>query len=448
MARANRWLEGPYAPLSTEVTEPELEVTGRVPEELCGRYLRNGPNPLTPPDPATYHWFTGTGMVHGVRLAEGRAQWYRNRWVRSAEVAATLGEPEPAGDVHAGMDFAPNTNVIGIKNRTFALVEAGARPYELTYELATVGRCDFDGTLQGGYTAHPKVDPKSGHLHAVSYFWGFGNAVRYTEQDNLGRVITSADVETRGPTSVHDTSITDRFVVVLDLPVVFDLEAAGSGATFPYRWDPGYEPRVGLLHRQDPTVVDWFDVEPCYVFHILNSYDDGQAVVLDVVRHPKMFATEVLGPDEGSPVLCRWRLEPGLGEVKVEILDDRGQEFPRVDERVIGARHRYGYAVGTGGGGLGDELGSALLRHDLERGRCEVRALGPGATAGEAVMVPRSQASAEDDGWVMALVFDPERGASDLLVLAADDFTGEPQAVVHLPVRVPHGFHGNWVPDP
>src|SRR5436190_15310590 len=147
----NSYLQGNFAPVSEELTVEDLPVEGRIPAELRGRYLRNGPNPIEP-DPATYHWFTGTGMVHGVRLEDGNARWYRNRFVR--------GEP-----------FGPNTNVIGHAGRTWALVEAGTRPMELTDELESVGFSDFDGTLPGGYTAHPKRDPESGELHAVSYYW-------------------------------------------------------------------------------------------------------------------------------------------------------------------------------------------------------------------------------------------------------------------------------------
>ena len=159
---ANPYLEGSFAPVHDEVSATELAVTGRLPEMLSGRYLRNGPNPVSVPDPTSYHWFTGDGMVHGVRLRDGRAEWYRNRWVRSASVADVLGEAPPPGEVHAGMDFAPNTNVIGHAGRTFAIVEAGARPYELTDELDTIGRCDFGGTLVGGYTAHPEAGPAHG----------------------------------------------------------------------------------------------------------------------------------------------------------------------------------------------------------------------------------------------------------------------------------------------
>jgi carotenoid cleavage oxygenase len=438
----NRYLAGNYAPVAKEVVTTDLAVSGSLPAALSGRYLRNGPNPLSPPEPSTYHWFTGDGMVHGIRLRDGRAEWYRNRWVRSAEVAQALGEPARPGPVHAGMDFASNTNVIGHAGRTFAIVEAGARPYELTHELDTVGPTDFAGTLPGGYTAHPKRDPSTGELHAISYYWGWGNLVQYTVVDTAGQVRKIVDVEVGGPVSVHDMSLTARYAVIYDLPVLFDAEDAMSGVGFPYHWDPDYRPRLGLLEREGGAEdVRWFDVEPCYVFHPMNAYDDGDRVVLDVVRHPKMFDAHRLGPDEGPPTLDRWSVDLADGKVTEERLDDQGQEFPRVDERVVGRRHRYGYAAAF----LENE--TALLKHDLDRRTKEVRRLPSGDGASEAVFVPSGPDAEEDDGWVLSLVYDPDRDTSDLLVLNAGDFTGDPQAIVHLPQRVPFGFHGNWVPD-
>ena len=184
----SRYLEGNYAPVREERTVTDLPVTGTIPDHLDGRYLRNGPNPVVDPDPATYHWFLGTGMVHGIRLRDGAAHWYRNRWVRSADVARALGEQPRPGPVHAGFDFAANTHVVGHAGRTLAIVEAGPRPYELTDELDTVGPCDFDGTLPGGYTAHPLEDPATGELHAVSYYWGWGNRVQYSVVGVDGRL--------------------------------------------------------------------------------------------------------------------------------------------------------------------------------------------------------------------------------------------------------------------
>jgi carotenoid cleavage dioxygenase len=349
------------------------------------------------------------------------------------------------------MDFAANTNVIGHAGRTFAVVEAGARPYELSDELETIGPCDFDGTLEGGYTAHPKRDPLTGELYAVSYFFGWGDDVEVTVLDAQARVRSARRVTMGGPVSVHDTAITQRHIVLLDLPVTFSMEAVASGARFPYRWQDGYRARIGLLPRDgDSTDVVWHDVEPCYVFHPMNAYDDpdGDGIVLDVVRHPSMFRTQLLGPAEGLPTLERWRLDGHGGPVKEERLDDRGQEFPRVDERRVGLPHRYGYAVAAGRSGdiVGTE--SMLIAHDLERGTSATRSFGRGATLGEAVFVPRADDAAEADGWLLLLVHSAENDSSALHVLNARDLDGEPQAVVALPQRVPAGFHGNWVPDP
>jgi carotenoid cleavage dioxygenase len=449
----NPYLEGNFAPVPHEVTAEagELKVTGTIPPELHGRYLRNGPNPASAPEPSTYHWFTGDGMIHGIRLGDGRAEWYRNRWVRSAEVARTLGEEPHGGPVHAGMDFAPNTNVVGHAGRTFAIVEAGALPYELDDELNTIGPCDFGGTLSGGYTAHPKADPLTGELYAVSYFFGWGNDVEVTIIDSDTRVRSARRVTLGGPVSLHDTAITQKWVVLFDLPVLFDLDLIASGARFPYRWFDDYPARVGLLPRDgDSTEVIWHDVDPCYVFHSMNAYDEpggGEGIVLDVARHPSMFRTHLLGPAEGPPTLERWHVDGHGGAVKEERLDDRGQEFPRIDERRLGLPHRFGFsvAVNDDNGILGTESG--LVRHDLAAGSSEVRSFGAGSSIGEGVFVPRAENADEGDGWLMTLVHQGETDASSLYILNAEDLCGEPQAVIHLPQRVPAGFHGNWVPD-
>ncbi len=390
----NRYLSGNFAPVHQEVTvgATELKVTGSIPAELNGRYLRNGPNPIVAPDPAKYHWFVGDGMVHGIRLQGGAAQWYRNRWVRSNHVAETLGEDLPPRAVHGGMDFAPNTNVIGHAGRTLAIVEAGALPYELDDELNTVGPWDFGGTLPGGYTAHPKLDPTTGELVAVSYFWGWGNDVEVTVVSPDNRVTSARRVTMGGSVSLHDTAITSDWIVLYDLPVLFDIERVNQGAQFPYRWFPEYHSRIGLLPRRgDSTEVIWHDIEPCYVFHTLNAFDDadGPGIALDVVRHPAMFATSLLGPSEGTPMLERWTVDGRGGPVRTTRLGDRGLEFPRADERRLGQPYRYGYAVTAGHSDdpVGTENG--LIRHDLATGATVARHFGPTAQVGEGVFVPR-----------------------------------------------------------
>ena len=135
----NQYLSGNFAPVDEELTAFDLPVTGTIPEELEGRLLRVGPNPVNP-NAEKHHWFIGNGMVHGVRLRGGRAEWYRNRFVRDDEVCSLKGWPRvPRPDDNVAVGSA-NTNVIGHAGKTFAIVEAGGLPAELTYELETVNR--------------------------------------------------------------------------------------------------------------------------------------------------------------------------------------------------------------------------------------------------------------------------------------------------------------------
>jgi carotenoid cleavage dioxygenase-like enzyme len=449
------FLRGPYAPVTEEITAFDLPVTGSLPTELDGRYLRNGPNPLGVDDPGS-HWFLGAGMVHGVRLRDGKAEWYRNRWVRSRHVAESLGEKWPTGPVHAGMDFAANTHIIAHAGRTLATVEAGPLPYELTAELETVGPCDFDGTLPGGYAAHTKLDRRTGDLHAVAYFWGWDH-VQHVVIGTDGRVTGTTDVPVADGPMMHDFALTESHVVLFDLPVTFSMEAASAGSQLPYAWNPSHQPRVGLLPRTGAVrEVRWLEVDPCWIFHVLNAYDDGDRVVVDMCRYEGAYDMRVLA-EQGPLTLERWIIDPTAGRVTRRCLDDRQQEFPRVDDRVTSQPHRYGYSAMVGevsratvqsNGDFGDgAFADALLKHDLSAGTVEMHRFGPDAAAGEAVFAPSSPEAAEDDGYVMAFVHNPDRGAADLVILAAQDFTGEPVAAVHLPARVPLGFHGSWAAD-
>ncbi|MFQ5514418.1 MAG: carotenoid oxygenase family protein [Myxococcota bacterium] len=441
----NRYLSGNFAPVEGELTCFDLDVTGRLPEELRGRLLRIGPNPVAP-DPAKYHWFTGNGMVHGLHLRDGRAEWYRRRYVRDDQVVTARGWPPVPGPQHSAVgEGVVNTHVIGHAGRTLALVEAGSSPVELDYELETRSRTDFQGTLPGSFTAHPKRDPATGELHACAYYFGWDH-VQYLVVDRDGKVRRVVNVPLDHRPMIHDCSITAHWFVLLDLPVVFDAQMIAEGYPLPYRWDPTRPARVGLLPRDgEARDVVWADIESCYVFHVLNSYEDPQGrVVLDVVRHPRMFATDLLGPNEGAPTLDRWLVDPMGGPVKEARLDDRGQEFPRMDERRIGRSYRFGYCVGFR---KGAELVGGLLKHDLQRASTVVYDEGPHRHFMEPVFVPLSATSDEDDGWLMAYVHDTTTNKADVVVLHAQDMAAGPVATVHLPDRVPFGFHGNWVPD-
>ncbi|HEX2744643.1 MAG TPA: carotenoid oxygenase family protein [Streptosporangiaceae bacterium] len=460
MPDQNRFLHGPFAPVEEELTVFDLPVTGRMPAGLSGRYLRNGPNPLGLEDPGYRfwegHWFLGPGMVHGVRLRDGKAEWYRNRWVRSRQLAEALGEKWPAGPVHADMDFAANTHIIAHAGRFLATVEAGPLPYELSSELDTLGPCDFGGTLPGGFAAHTKLDRRTGELHAIAYFWAWDH-VQHVVIGTDGQVSRTTGIPVPDGPMMHDFALTATYVVLLDLPVTFSLDAVSAGLKLPYTWNPGHQARVGLLPRDNPSAgVRWFEVDPCWVFHTLNAYDDGGQVVADLVRYDGAYDVSALS-GRGPLTLDRWIIDPAAGTVTQKRLDDRPQEFPRVDDRAISQPHRYGYsavigAVGqatvSSGGDFADAaFTNALLKHDLAAGTVQAHQFGRDATAGEAVFAPAAPDAAEDDGYVMAFVHNPDRGAADLVILAAQDFTAEPVARVHLPARIPLGFHGSWLAD-
>lgn len=488
------YLEGFFAPVDTEMSATDLPVTGHIPEYLDGRYLRNGPNPAAEVDPVAYQWFSGDAMVHGVALVDGQARWYRNRWVRTPAACAALGEPAPAGlNPRAGMLFiGPNTNVLSHAGRTLALVEGGFANYQLDDDLDTVGPCDFDGTLTGGYTGHPHRDPLTGELHAVSYSFARARTVQYSVIDTNGRVRRTVDIEVTGSPMVHDFSLTDKYVVLYDLPVTFDpvqavpvnlprwlrlparlvlqsmigrvrvpspivamLNRAELGNRIPYSWNPNYPARIGVMPRDGGDAeMRWFDVDPCYVFHSLNAYaevrDGAEMLMLDVVRHSRLFDRDRRGPEDSRPTLHRWTVNLASGAVSTECRDDRSQEFPRINETRLGDRHRFGYTVGIDGGfGAGNTLSTALYKHDYVTGCSAVAGLDPDLLVGEMSFVPHptrgSANNAEDDGILIGYGY--HRGIDEGQLLLLDAETLELVATVHLPQRVPIGFHGNWAPN-
>jgi len=243
--------------------------------------------------------------------------------------------------------------------------------------------------------------------------------------------------------------ITAQHVLVLDLPVTFSLPTLVAGYSFPYIWNPNHRARVGVLKKDAPgSSIVWCDVDPCYVFHPCNAFEtpDGR-ITLDVVAHATMFADSKLGPNADASAFERWTIDPAARTVVRRVIDASPQEFPRPDERLLGQPYRYAYCAGLqreqGGAFVGS---SQLLRHDLATGERTVHDFGPGRHVGEFVFEPRQPGAAEDDGWLMGLVVNAATQTTDFVILDAQRFSAAPQAVVHLPHRVPAGFHGNWVP--
>ncbi len=438
----SHYLSGNYAPVLEEQTTFDLTVRGNLPAELNGRYLRNGPNPAGTVDPANYHWFTGTGMLHGVRLRDGKAEWYRNRFVRSTDVCTERGWPLPTGPAPL-FDINANTSIVSLGQRLCAVVESGGPIMEVNSELETIGRTDLDGTLgDGGFSAHPHFDPHTGEYLVMAYFFAWDH-VRYVVLDSAGRVKKSVQVPVPDGPMIHDMAFTETKALVFDFPCVFSLDAAMTGK-FPYLWNPDRAARIGLLDRNADNADDivWVEVDPCYVFHPLNAFDtDDGKVVFDAPRHPRMFAEVTNGPNDGPPSMARFTLDPASGRGAYDVIDEAPHEFPRPNETLSGRRHRYGWAVGLDG----TEMAGRVVKHDIDARTSISHDLGPGRGAGEFVFVPRESNRGEDDGWLLG--FDMAFDGSDAALCVLDGQTMESVARVEIPHRVPFGFHGNWFAD-
>ncbi len=442
------YLEGAKAPVDSELTAFDLDVTGEIPQELEGRWLRNGPNPFGPVESDSYHWFLGDGMIHGVRIRDGKAEWYRNRWVRGRDLAEKLQEEPPQGDSFGDSGFSPNTSVIGHSGMTFALVEAGTSPVALTYDLETIGYDNFGGTLPGAFSAHTKYDPVKKELHAVCY--AYPNILDRLQHVVLGpdnRVKKVTDIPIEGMPMVHDMSITEQYAIIYDLPVCVDLDLAMKGDPFPIAWQNEHQSRIGLLPRDgEASDIIWCEAPRCYVFHPVNAFEvnggqDDKKIIIDLCRYERIFQKDLKGPAGDTPSqLARWTVNTENGTVSEEIVSDLAHEFPAHDPRTVGRKHRYAYTA------VGFDLGPTY-RTDMETGEVVFHDHGEGRFGGEPVFVPREGSTSEEDGWVLVCVNDRAGSPAELVILNANDIEEEPVARIHLPQRVPDGFHGAWVAD-
>ncbi|MDG2351370.1 MAG: carotenoid oxygenase family protein [Acidimicrobiales bacterium] len=442
------YLEGAKAPVDSEITAFDLEVTGKIPEELEGRWLRNGPNPFGPVDAEAYHWFLGDGMIHGVRLRGGKAEWYRNRWVRGRDLAEKLQEEPPVGSSFGDSGFSPNTSVIGHAGTTFALVEAGTTPVAMKYDLETVGYDNFGGTLPGAFSAHTKFDPVNKELHAVCYAYpDILDRLQHVVIGEDNRVKKVTDIPIEGMPMVHDMSLTEKYAIIYDLPVCVDLDLAIAGDPFPIAWQNDRQSRIGLLPRNgQASDIIWCEAPSCYVFHPVNAFEvsegqDDNKIIIDLCRYERVFQKDLKGPAGDTPSqLARWTVDPATRTVSEEIVSDLAHEFPAHDPRTVGRRHRYAYTA------VGFDLGPTY-RTDMETGEVVFHDHGEGRFGGEPIFVPREGSTSEEDGWVLVCVNDRMGSPAELVILDANNIEEKPVARIHLPQRVPDGFHGAWVPD-
>ena len=312
-----------YAPVADELTEFDLPVEGAIPAELDGWYLRNGPNPRQ----ATGHWFTGDGMIHGVRIEGGRAAWYRNRWVRteSFENSFPLYNADGTRNLHSSV---ANTHVVNHAGKTLALVETSL-PYEITNDLKTLGAYDFGGKLVDSMTAHPKICPTTGELH----FFGYGNIfaphVTYHRADANGELTVNRPLDVPALTMMHDFALTAEHVVFMDLPIVFNLDIAHDAlaATCPTAGTTTTVPASACCVatiRSARCAGSTSTRATCSTSP--TPIDDGNSIVLQAVRYPELWRGT--GGFDTDGVLWSWTIDLQTGKVTERQLDDRADRVP------------------------------------------------------------------------------------------------------------------------
>lgn len=452
---APSYLTGWMAPVPDEIDAVDLPVEGALPPELDGRYLRNGSNPLPGVDPG--HNFIGQGMLHGVYLGDGQAKSYRNRWVRTPTLQGAR-PINPDGTRNLSASVA-NTSVLQYNDAIFALVE-NCLPFAITADLETIGSYDFQGKLKTAMTAHPKRDPTTGELHFFGYDFR-PPFLTYHVASAAGQLLRSETISVTGPTMMHDFAITEHYIIWLDLPVVFDMKLAMNPG-MPYRWSDEYPPRIGVMPRTGSGAdTGWVSVEPGYSFHVGNAHEDSAGrIVLEAVNYDgqsfnstwkplggvsTLRAGHALMPISGG-TLYRWLIDPADGLVSEDSVDDLEVEFPMINGAHIGRANRYTYAVNLPL--VTERTGGKLVKYDRTTGQRTVHELSTGWIPGEPVFVPARGATAEDDGWLISIVTHATADAAQLLVNAASSLSDPPVAIVHLPRRVPAGFHGAWIPGP
>lgn len=472
-------LNGYWKPWLMEGEAQNLPVSGEVPRELHGTLFRNGPNPQFAPR-GDYHFFSGDGMIHAFSFEDGVCD-YKNRWVRTPRFLADRDAGEALfGSFMTGEESDPraegvlggpsNTNIVWQGGRLLSLVEGGLAPVELDPEtLETRGVWNFrggmqqpidpevakalgldapDGMVDGTFTAHPKIDPETGEMLAFGYS-ALPPYLVYRVVSADGKLLRNEEITVPYPSMMHDFVTTREHVLFPVFPATLRVERAAKGESV-LGWEPEEGTHVGVMPRNGGNKdVVWFQTDPCFVFHPMNAHSDGDRIIAEMAQYPRV---PIIGNREGERMpaahLVRWTLDLASGTLKQEPLDDQMIEFPRLDERFSGLAYRYGYAAGEASEpALERVLGTnALVRYDVTSGARDTHELSPRDVTGEPIFVPRSEKAAEGEGFLLSVVYRGDEDRSDVLILDAENLEAEPLATVHLPHRVPGGFHGNWKP--
>ena len=473
-----------FKPVHTLCSNAVLQVSGKIPDDLEGVYLRNGTNLQFEQTNGRYHMFNGAGMLHQVQIAAGKAS-YSNTYIKTPryEIEDAMGQDQYLhfGDLAGGgkaglvrMAVAALRQRLGVlpalealesgssttavqyhHGKLYCLQETGY-PFALNTRvedghliLDGEGRWDtFDGKLDSPYTAHPKIDPATGDWYTFSTQFSSGRL--YHSVLRQGKLEQHSVIDQQKPALafLHDYYLTDHYLVFPDLSLRFNPKDMFGPEKSPMVFDADYKMRWGVIKRdhQPGDPVRWFTTDqPGHLWHVVNGWeetrDDGGT---DIVLFAPVFRSypsnlPIHNPQEPHAKFNKWRLNLDSGQVSEDrVLLDHFYERPSFNTAYIGRQNRYAYLLDEEKEGM---MARGVLKYDMVDER-EVAYFDYGEFyGGEALFVPRTNASSEDDGYLLELLMMADR--AELLII--DAATMQEMARLHLPQRVPFGVHSCWL---
>ncbi len=444
------------------------QIEGKVPRALNGMLIRTAPGQKETFGVKLRHLFDGDAFLSRYTFREGRVSLTARfldtpQRLEESSVkrmlyteAGTLAPPPPEGykPKYEGKN-QPSVNIIRWDGRLLGLSEGGhptaIDPKTLKYQ----GEWDFYGTLPKDipFTAHPKFDPQTGEGYAYGVQRGMGLALTIFRMGRDGKLKKLYALPQQYYFMIHDMLLSREHLIFVIPPVYFDFMRMMRGeraAPFDLiRYSEKMPTRL-LIARKDgagkPVTIE----QPAgMVFHNGNAFEQDGKLVIDSILSPddsvmKTVASwEDYQPGKASPNhLTRLVIDPATGAVTSQAELEAQVEFPRFDERRIGADARYLYTIGWGKETAGADT---LVKHDLRQGERQRAQIGKARTYGEPVFAPHPGQDSEDRGWLLAQGYDGERDESFLEI--RDAGTMEVEARVWTGQHFPLGFHGNFYAD-
>ena len=453
------------APIHDESVFDDLQVIGEVPKDFSGLYVRNGPNAHFAPD-WRYHAYDGDGMLHAVRFQAGRVS-YRNRWVRTAGLAEEmqagralwkgLKEPWRADRPDQPLKNTSNTDVKYHAGRLISLWYRSGLAYALDPQtLDNLGPADFGGAVPR-MSAHSRPDEHTGEL----MYFDYDTRPPYMTYGVVGpdrQLRHRIEIPLPGPSLPHDMAVTEHYTILHDFPLRPDAQALKAGR-YKIGFDRDDVSRFAIVPRHgQASEIRWFTAAPTYMLHVVNAWEDGDDVVM--VGTPYRIHEGPDGKADGARLertihhrqrdflLHEWRFDLKTGQTRERVIDDvLNTEFPVINSLYQGRRNRWSYNVLFPQGGREEPRFPGLVKYDLETGGYIAYSAGPQFFYNEPGFAPRDGATAEDDGYLVTLAWNPVDRRSEIQIFDCRDarIAAGPVARVVLPRRVPHGFHATFV---